>query len=56
MGLLVPQTVKVLSELRNLRNQAVHYSDAAISEEGARAYVSAAEMVTAYSGEKGQAN
>lgn len=45
MGLLVPQTVKVLSELRNLRNQAVHYSDAAISKEGAQAYVSAAEMV-----------
>nr|WP_320116498.1 hypothetical protein [uncultured Desulfuromonas sp.] len=45
MGLLVPQTVKVLSELRNLRNQAVHYSDAAISIEGAQAYVSAAEMV-----------
>jgi hypothetical protein len=45
MGLLVPQTVKVLSELRNLRNQAVHYSNAAISKEGAQSYVAAADMV-----------
>lgn len=45
MGMLVPQTKKALSELRALRNQAVHYSNAAISEEGAKAYVRAASKV-----------
>ena len=45
MGLLVPETKKVIQELRSLRNQAAHYSDAAISEDGARAYVRAAEKV-----------
>lgn len=45
MGLLVPQTEKVIQELRSLRNQAAHYSDAVISEDGARAYVRAAEKV-----------
>lgn len=45
MGLLVPQTEKVVQELRSLKNHAAHYSDAAISEDGARAYVRAAKIV-----------
>lgn len=45
MGALIPRTEKALSQLRALRNQAAHYPDSAISIDGAKAYVQAAESV-----------
>jgi len=45
MGTLVPQTKKALSELRALRNQAAHFPNVAISEDGAKAFVLAANRI-----------
>ena len=45
MGILVPETKKALSELRILRNQAVHFPKDAVSEDGANAFVQAANKI-----------
>lgn len=46
MGALIPRTRAALSQLRMLRNQALHNPDAAISSDGAKAYIGAIESVT----------
>jgi hypothetical protein len=46
MGALIPRTRAALSQLRMLRNQALHNPDATISPEGAKAYIGAVESVT----------
>lgn len=45
MGALIPRTRAALSQLGMLRNQALHNPDAAISPEGAKAYIGAIESV-----------
>ncbi|BBO86802.1 hypothetical protein DSCO28_73680 (plasmid) [Desulfosarcina ovata subsp. sediminis] len=45
MGTLVPETKKALSELRLLRNQAMLFPKEAVSEDGANAFVGAANKI-----------
>ena len=45
VGALIPRTKKALSQLRALRNQAVHLPDSALSAQDARGYIQVAETV-----------